>query len=261
MGEKMRKAKKIVTTIVAVLLVLTSTFNSSAMEITNQQRSGYSVYENGVKYDIEVTKTNEKYSFLIKADDTKGYSEVIIDKNLKKIEITQIQNGIVKSNDSIDLSQYQNEKIGRNIETRAISYNSKITEKVSKKYWYQYGSENQKTYLQIGCDAKYRIRTDNLSSAKEKKCTAYSNAIKNCNSKYFKAEAAAAGSGVLFGTVLALVTANIAFPPSVIISIVVAAVGGGGSVAVCVNNMIDSFQYYNDAKDLYITIRTYGTKL
>ncbi len=65
----------------------------------------------------------------------------------------------------------------------------------------------------------------------------------------------------MFGVIIGLVASNVAFPPSVIVTIVVAAVGGGGSVIGCVNSLIDSHDYYKDAADIYITIRTYGTKL
>lgn len=50
------------------------------------------------------------------------------------------------------------------------------------------------------------------------------------------------------------------FPPSVIITIVVSAVGGGGSVIACVKSCIDSYDYYCDVKDYYVVIRTYGKK-
>ena len=119
----------------------------------------------------------------------------------------------------------------------------------------------KKTYLKIGCKATYRIRTDNLADNKEKKCDSYVNAIKKCNSSYYKALAYSGGSGALFGIIIGLVAANVAFPPSVIVTIVIAAVGGSGGVTECVLSLISCHDYYKDAADIYITIRTYGTKI
>lgn len=65
----------------------------------------------------------------------------------------------------------------------------------------------------------------------------------------------------MLGIICGLVVANIALPPTVIATIVVAAIGGSGSIIACINACIDSYGYYCDAKDIYITIRTYGAKL
>ena len=51
--------------------------------------------------------------------------------------------------------------------------------------------------------------------------------------------------------------ANIAFPPSVIITIVVAACGSGSSIIACVNALIDSNTYSNQAKNYFASVVTY----
>lgn len=150
-----------------------------------------------------------------------------------------------------------------NIEAQKIKYNSKTKCIWNQKnsYYYQSGSNKEKTYLKIGCKANYRIRTDNLSDKKEKKCNAYQSAIKKSNSYYRKGYAYLMGTGIPVGMVIGLVAANVAFPPSVIVSIVVATVGGGATVYKSVTAFANSKEKYCDAKDYYAVIKTYGKKL
>ena len=99
-----------------------------------------------------------------------------------------------------------------------------------------------------------------MPSKKESNCTKYTNSIKKCNSSYNKAKATVFSSK-LFVAISALVVANIAFPPSVIVTIVCAVLGAAGFVATTIYHLIDSYDYYSDAKDIYTIIRTYGKKL
>jgi hypothetical protein len=151
-----------------------------------------------------------------------------------------------------------------NVEAQKINYNSKTKTlyKWNKNpYYYQSGSSKEKTYLKIGCKANYRIRTDNLSDKKAKKCNAYKSAIKKSNSYYQKGTAYLAGSGISLGVVACLVTANAVFPPSVIVSIVVATLGGGSALYKGASALANSQEKYYDAKDYYAIIKTYGKKL
>ena len=157
-----------------------------------------------------------------------------------------------------------NDAAGTNeVWAQAVSYNSKTksAEWKDTTYWYQTGNNGKKTYLKIGCKASYRIRTDNLSSAKEKKCNAYKSAVKTSRSYEKKALAYAAAAGVSGATIIALVLANAAFPPSTIITIVFGVLGGSATVYNAINYTIDSFEKWQDAKDYYGIIKSYGTKL
>lgn len=146
---------------------------------------------------------------------------------------------------------------------QAISYSSKTKSAKWKDttYWYQMGNSGKKTYLKIGCKAAYKIRTDNLSNAKEKKCDAYRSAVKTSKSYEKKALAYATAAGISGTTIIALVLANAAFPPATIITIVFGVLGGGATVYNAINYTVDSFEKWQDAKDYYNTIKSYGTKL
>lgn len=151
-----------------------------------------------------------------------------------------------------------------NVEAQKINYNSKTKTLYNwnkNPYYYQSGSSKEKTYLKIGCKANYRIRTDNLSDKKAKKCNAYKSAIKKSNSYYQKGTAYLAGSSVTLGVVLGLVVANVAFPPSVIATMAVGALGGGSAVYKGASALANSQEKFCDAKDYYAIIKTYGKKL
>lgn len=86
----------------------------------------------------------------------------------------------------------------------------------------------------------------------------YREAVRSCKSNYDKGDAALVGTGVATGV---MVICNIAFPPSVIVTIVLAAVGGGGAVVTAVNYLIDAHSDYTLAVDDYAMIKGLGTKL
>lgn len=150
-----------------------------------------------------------------------------------------------------------------NVWAQAVSYNSKTKSAKWKDtvYWYQTGNNGKKTYLKIGCKATYNIRTDNLSSAKDKKCDAYMSAVKSSKSYEKKALAYASAAGISGTTIIALVLANATFPPSTIITIVFGILGGGATIHNAINCTVDSFEKWQDAKDTYNVIKSYGTKL
>ena len=115
--------------------------------------------------------------------------------------------------------------------------------------------------MKIGCKATYRIRTDNLSDAKEKKCDAYISAVKVSRTYEKKALAYASAAGVSGTVIIALVLANATFPPATIVTIVFSILGGGATIHNAINYTIDSFEKWQDAKDYYNTIKSYGTKI
>lgn len=151
----------------------------------------------------------------------------------------------------------------KDVRAQAISYSSKTKSAKWKDttYWYQKGNNGKKTYLKIGCKATYRIRTDNLSNAKEKKCDAYISAVKVSKTYEKKALAYASAAGVSGTVIIALVLANATFPPATIVTIVFSILGGGAVVHNAINYTIDSFEKWQDAKDYYNTIKSYGTKI
>lgn len=227
----------------------------------------YTVYEDGVQYNIDLTKKGDNYDFVVASDSSEDYYEVIIDKSESEIEYTEYKYNSDDSYDQetteVDYDQVIDVENACNFMSQGISYGNTTKEKLSNDhYWYCYGSNGTKTYMKVGCTSStYRIRTDNLASAKEKKCDKYASEIRSCNSNVNKALACVGGSSAMLGVIAGLVAANVAFPPSVIVTIVVAALGGGAGVVGCVNYVIDAYTNYTTAADLYVTIRTYGTKL
>lgn len=117
------------------------------------------------------------------------------------------------------------------------------------------------------CNATYQIRTDNLAQTKMDNCNAYTNGIKKINSSLTTAKANALLAGVTIELILAVVGVCVAFPPAAIVAAIVAAAGGAGAIkaldflTTSVNATILAFDIYEDVKDLYVTIRSYGTKL
>ena len=96
-----------------------------------------------------------------------------------------------------------------------------------------------------------------LKSSKKSTCDKYTSSIDTSANYYAKACVYSAASGVGIGVIAGLVAANIAFPPSVIITIVVAACGSGSSIIACVNALIDSNTYSNQAKNYFASVVTY----
>lgn len=235
------------------------------------------------KYQVE----NAKKITTSKAPDT-SYIIEVYDNGSKKVIQTYSDDGSHMSimeldKDTIDINTYtyknKNGKfINRDIkftytdsETRgafisqAIKYGKKKTSATwkKKKFWYSNGSNGKKTYLKIGQKASYRIRTDNLSNKKDKKCESYKSAVKKSSSYWLKGSAEIAGTNFSIGVIVGLIVANTAFPPSVIVDVVLAAIGGGSiSLAVSgVKNLVNSYEKWEDAEDNYVIIRNYGTKL
>lgn len=254
---------------ILVVALLFSLINSYSMTTEAKSNSNvYTVVDDGITYTIEQLSSSDGNSFIVTSNDNKDKAEVNISNNELEIKEYEYEgkNFFGKeiydiSEETIDISNHiENAEDMEGVSAQSISYGTK-TKVEWGKHWYRYGSDGFKSYMKIGHTATYRIRTDKLSSSRETKCDNYANAIKKSNKSYTKAQAFAAGSGVLIGVAAGLVAANIVFPPSVIVTIVVASVGGGGSVIKMVDCLIDSYSYYLDCKDLYAVIKGYGTKL
>ena len=228
-------------------------------------------------YDEEITEYNNiKYVTEIYEDGDITYAKTY-SEDMQQMSIISYDGEIINSDSYVynsEIGEYEKQHLelvceedvtgsGNKVWAQAISYSSKTksAEWKDTTYWYQMGNNGKKTYLKIGCKAKYNIRTDNLSSAKEKKCDAYRSAVKTSRSYEKKALAYAAAAGVSGTTIIALVLANAAFPPSTIIIIVFGVLGGGATVYNAINYTVDSFEKWQDAKDYYDTIKSYGTKL
>lgn len=259
------KKVNIVAMFMSILMVFTSIFSVGAVTNNNVKKE-YTVKEKGVIYTITVNSKANIKDVVVKTNKTKDYERLLIDlKNNKIDKIDYRHNGVKQysTKQTYNLNDIEkSQSINQFNKKSKIKYNSITKTKWTflQEYWYAYGSQGKKTYLKIGCKAKYEIRTDNLPSKKESNCTKYTNSIKKCNSSYNKAKATVFSSK-LFVAISALVVANIAFPPSVIVTIVCAVLGAAGFVATTIYHLIDSYDYYSDAKDIYTIIRTYGKKL
>ncbi len=219
----------------------------------NNQKYIVENYEvDGKKYVVTYSQDKTSMSVICLEGNTittKNYTfDPVLQKYTEETVVlrTDDENGLIEQNDEVMAQK--------------IKYNSKVVCKLHNKspYYYQTGKEGKKTYLKIGCKANYRIRTDNLTTSKDKKCSAYQSAIKKCNSNRSKALASLVGTEITFVTLLALVVANISFPPSVIVTTVVSVVGGGTGVIKAVYATIDAEKNYQDVKDYYAVIKTYG---
>lgn len=253
------------------------TIGSSDIEPQNT----YIAEEDGVVYRIDSSdvdggkiititssKDNDKRKIFIDSENNITITDYkYVEGDVNSESSYSITTNVITTEDNAPLSNSQ-----INQPKRAVSYNSKVYEKLRNKYWYCYGNgvtkgvKDSRTFLKIGCKATYKIRTDNLSSAKVKKCDAYTSNIKKCNNHYNKAAVAFGGASFSGGTALSLgvslIIANAACPPTVLCDILIAALSGAGAGAVTgCKQLVDAYTAYCNAKDLYTVIRTYGEKL
>lgn len=256
-----KKILKTIKSLLALTLVLCLGFSHipvHAMENTDE----YTFTTDGVTYYMNSHQEDKKNIIELRTSDNSDFYTYIVDVENQTIECQTYQLNDAGSYDVfsklIDTSVYSN-NLDSQVSPLAIGYGSKVECKMGD-YWYQSGSEGSKTYLKIGCKATYLIRTDNLSDAKYDRCESYKSNIRSCNSSYNKALAAVGGSSAVLGTIIGLVIANIAFPPSVIITAVISVFGSGAGYVAAANYAIDAQEYKDTAADIYITIRTYGTK-
>lgn len=265
--------KRLKTRIMSILLILVMLFCSMGAALTDRETLGpiQVVTEKGITYYVQQSHSKYKTKIKITTDNNLDYTEISIDRMNNTISSTSYDyrnNGLFgtkkysSTRQTIDYSDFASQPADALI-LQAISYNSttKTNSAWGTQYDYAYGSEGTKTYLKIHCNYTYQIRTDNLSTDKNAKCDAYTTAIKKCNSSIAKYYAGVSGAGIATGVLVGLIIVNIVFPPSVIVSIIVAAVGGTAGYVTAIYYAIDSYEYYRDAKDLYVTIRSYGTNI
>ena len=150
------------------------------------------------------------------------------------------------------------------IEAQAIGdvvYAPKVATAIKKwgEYWYRRGSDSKTAdeYMKVGLDSNSKdINITNLTKLNDQRkvdnCDNFCGAIDLCNSKFATAEAAFGVSGAL--TALVIVVTLILFPPAVIASVGVAAIGGIGTTWY---TLIESFKAYQKAEQLYAVIRYY----
>jgi len=256
--------RKILSFIIAlVLFIQTSTMNCYASELTNNK---IVCDVDGVTYVIESIQDNTD-DRVIKVTNNVDEKEAFIRYNPQNSTVctqTYERGNALLSSVSYEINGNQTDTEDFSSMSRAISYASvvKTPSDIGKnRYWYCTGSDGKKQYTKIGCIATYKIRTDTLNSANKALVKEYRDAVRSCKSNYNKADAALIGTGVGAGVIVGMIICNISFPPSVIVSIIVAAVGGGGSIILGINYLIDSYNDYQVVKDTYAVIKGLGTKL
>lgn len=257
-----RKKFSVLAMLIAIVISFNTVGNAYAYNC-GLERKVICVEVDGVKYTVSSYEVNGEPCVEVRTDESKDYYTYKMKDESIEYQTHTYNNRLFGKNYStkseiIDTSEYVEDT--SMAQSQAVSYGSKVKIKYGD-VWYQVGSEGSKTYLKIGWEASYRIRTDNLASAKETKCENYQKAIRNANKCYNKALAAVGGSSACLAIIVGLVVANVTFPPTVIVTIVVAALGGSGGMVAAANYAIDAEDYRKEAEDLYIVIRTYGTKL
>lgn len=219
---------------------------------------------NGIEYIISIE--NGDNSTQITVENTSDNDYVVENINYSDNEIVVKEYEEVKSfwgesydvaEETINCEDFEQQDI--NTYSNAVKYNGKKHGGLgSGDYYYQYGYTSNKTYLKVGNSSKTKsICLTGLKSSKKSTCDKYTSSIDTSANYYAKACVYSAASGVGIGVIAGLVAANIAFPPSVIITIVVAACGSGSSIIACVNALIDSNTYSNQAKNYFASVVTY----
>lgn len=223
------------------------------------------VSANGITYTISSeTEQNGDKIITIATNNSKDKSVLDVSKDTIVKTDYKYAGKSFFGNEKFIQSDKKVEKIDKNlgatsdaVTAQAISYRSKTYIKwPGNAYWYCYGSETNKSYLKIGCSNTYQIRTDNLAYPKPDNCDKYTNAILQSNSCYNEATTADA---VTLAVCVGLIILNCALPETVLITLMVAAIGGGGGWLI--HKAYDSYTWYCKAGDAYVQIRSYGTQL
>lgn len=136
------------------------------------------------------------------------------------------------------------------------------TENWGNKYWYQMGNDGCIVHYKIGCDLTYQIRVDDNSYNKNA-LEEYASWIRSCNSNMARGDAACIGSGISAGAVLGLVIANIAFPPTVLIDVIVGIFGTAaiGAIGTAVYSYLAAHDDYQEIQDSYIIAKACGIRV
>lgn len=218
----------------------------------------------GVKYQITYKVSGKNYDITTKNLSTRETANLLLNTATKKGTITQTTYTST-GKAVVNKTSYDGNAITPS-KSSGISYDGKVEIDMSKHYYYQNGTNGKKTYLKIGRKSdSYRIRTDNLNSAKKKNCKEYQNYVIDGQYNVNKGYAYCAAAGVSSTLVLGICIANIMFPVATIVEIVLFVVGGGGGIVYLITEAVKSFvsayKKQQKAANVYNTIKTYGTKL
>lgn len=169
----------------------------------------------------------------------------------------------VQRHDASEFNNYSSELQSSALAASSIKWESKVKETYKNQYWYQLGYTKSTDYMKIGCKASYRINLSKLSSTRKGRCTDYRKDVASCESHYNSFKKWATGTRLGLEAVIALILINIAYPPSVIVDVLLAAIPGATASAAtnAVNNYLTARKKYSSAKSTYETIKEWGTKL
>ena len=145
-----------------------------------------------------------------------------------------------------------------------IKWNKKYTDgwSLTDTMWYRTGTKDNKvSYLKIGLKATYTINYTKLSDKKQGKCDEYKKAIRNCKSSanIFLNGLGALGIGVV-SYVIALIVGGLSAAAVVNKVEKVLGIELGASALSVIGSGIAANNFYDDAYDAYLIIRTYGKK-
>lgn len=254
--------KKIVAILLSLVMVLSGTISVFAdegnlVEQNEKNSSQYIIGEDGFKYCIktEIADNGNKVVSISSNKNDIRYVETIdfLDESIKVDEyrgVDLLSTTIVSME---DLS-------GDNHVSTPFAYGSKVKEKSEGKYWYQNGTKTvsgkTKAFVKIGCIATYEINYTDASSKAQTAFDNYTSYLRKANTNYGKFQTACYALDMSAAAVGALILANIAFPPSIIITII-----GGGAALGMVNFYLDYHENFESMKEWYTKAKVYGKKL
>lgn len=259
----LNKIKKLVSMLLVVAIMVVTSFGELGDVKQCFAATVKTIECDGVKYQITYKVSGNNYDITTKNLRTKETANLVLNTKTKKGTITQTTYTSA-GKAVVNQTSYDGNSI-TSLKASGISYDGKVEIDMSKHYYYQNGTSGKKTYLKIGRKSdSYNIRTDNLNSAKKKNCKEYQNYIIDGQYNMNKGYAYCAAAGVSSSLVVGLCIANIIFPITTIIDIVVLVVGGGGFVSLltqAVISFVAAYKKQQKAANVYNTIKTYGTKL
>lgn len=263
------KAKAIMKRALAIVLVavMAINFSISAINAEASERGTFVTKTvDGVEYKIHTFIDNGINHVQVYKGDSQDYYEVYLSNDKEQLVQEEYdykgENFWGQEDYNVDIQVMDlvnSDESNGDVTAQGISWNGKTYDHWKKDYWYKKGNDGSKVYFQIGSVATYQIRVDNNSNNK-RTLEKFASAIKSCNQNQALATAAAAGTGVSMGVVMGLVIANAAFPPTIIVDIVVGILGGG-AVSSLVKYSVNAYSDYKDIEDIYIDARACGTKI
>lgn len=259
----LNKIKKIVSVVLAVAIMVVTSFGELGDVKQCFAATVKTIECDGVKYQITYKVSGKNYDITTQNLRTKETANLFLNTATKKGTITQTTYTST-GKAVVNKTSYDGNAITPS-KSSGISYDGKVEIDMSKHYYYQNGTNGKKTYLKIGRKSdSYRIRTDNLNSAKKKNCKEYQNYVIDGQYNVNKGYAYCAAASVPSTLVIGICIANIMFPVATIVEIVLLVVGGGGIVSLitqAVISFVSAYKKQQKAANVYNTIKTYGTKL